>query len=125
MAKATEIRSVEGEARRVASLPKGERHWNWSDKPTLLTLHKRIHRKHGSAKMFKCAVKGCTRMANDWANKDGKYTDDVSDYEPMCRSHHVKKDKNWLKRGGRVMHRQALGAKATARYSKTTWRSDE
>jgi hypothetical protein len=85
-------------SKRIAALPKGKRHWNWSENPNLLTLHKRLHRKHGSAKNYKCSFQGCEKQAHDWANKTGKYSDDVNDYEPLCRSHHVKKDKNWIKR---------------------------
>lgn len=83
---------------RIEALPKGKRHWRWSEKPTLLTLHKRIHRKYGPARLQRCAVSGCENMAHDWANKNGIYTDKVEDYEPMCRSHHIKKDKNWIKK---------------------------
>jgi len=83
---------------RIKSLPKGNKHWNWSSKPNLLTLHKRIHRAYGPAKNRKCSVKKCENMANDWANVTGKYTDNIKDYKPMCRSHHVKLDKNWIKK---------------------------
>lgn len=83
---------------RIISLPRGDKHWNWNNEPSLLTLHKRIHRKYGAAKFHKCSMKDCKKMAHDWANKIGKYTDKIEDYHPLCRSHHVKLDKNWLKR---------------------------
>ncbi len=88
-------RSEEGEARRLASLPKGKEHWNWSENPNLLTLHKRIHRKHGAASKHKCF--DCGAQARDWSNETGNYSDKVEDYVPRCRSCHVKKDKNWIK----------------------------
>lgn len=80
---------------RIASLPRGNKHWNWKEKPSLLTLHKRLHRKYGSASNFPCA--DCGKKARDYSNETGKYTDDIGDYKPRCRSCHVKKDKNWLK----------------------------
>jgi len=80
---------------RIASLPRGEKHHGWSKEPNILTLHKRIHRKHGAAKEYKC---DCGKQARDWALIDKEYTDDVNDYTPMCRSCHVKKDKNWIKK---------------------------
>lgn len=80
--------------KRIASLPRGTKHWNWSDKPNKLTLHKRLYRKFGSAKEFTCAR--CSKAAHDWANVTGNYTDERKDYLPMCRSCHVKLDKNWL-----------------------------
>ena len=79
-------RSPEAEARRIASMPKGPEHWSWSKTPTLLTLHKRLHRRHGPAKQFKCSMVGCDRQAHDWANMSGKYTDRIEDYAPLCRS---------------------------------------
>ena len=85
-------------SKRIEALPKGKKHWNWNDKPNVNTLHRRIHRRNGPAKNHKCAVEGCTKKAFDWANRDGKYTDDVRDYDPLCRSHHVLKDKNWIKK---------------------------
>ena len=73
-------------------MPKGRRHWNWNDKPSILALHKRIHRKHGAAKLRPCA-RECGRMANDWALKIGReYSDNVNDYEPLCRKCHIAQD---------------------------------
>lgn len=71
-------------------MPKGKKHWNWSDKPNKLALHKRIYRKHGRAKDRKCAK--CSNQANDWANVTGNYSDDIKDYLPLCRSCHMKLD---------------------------------
>ena len=82
-------RSSEGEARRLASLPSGEKHWNWTPKPSLLALHKRIYRKHGPASNHPCI--DCGQKAKDWSNT-GKYTDRIEDYVPRCRSCHIKHD---------------------------------
>lgn len=83
---------------RLAAMPKGTYHWKWSGRPSVLALHKRIHRAYGAAKQFPCSKRGCKNQAHDWANMSGKYTDNVKDYKPMCRSCHVKLDKNWIKK---------------------------
>lgn len=87
---------VRDNSKRIASLPKKEKHWNWSETPTKLTLHKRLHRAFGKASDKNCV--DCGKKARDWSNEKGKYTDDLCDYKPRCRSCHVKKDKNWLKK---------------------------
>lgn len=76
---------------RLKSLPKREKHWNWSNTPNLLTLHKRLYRKYGKASQFVCV--DCKKKANDYSNENGNYTDDIKDYKPRCRSCHLKKDK--------------------------------
>ena len=80
----------------IAALPRGEKHWMWNDKPNLITLHKRLHRKYGPASRYKCA--DCGKKARDYSNETGKYTDKIEDYKTRCRSCHVKKDKNWVKK---------------------------
>jgi len=87
---------VRDNTKRIASLPKREDHWNWKKEPTKLTLHKRLHRKYGPAKNSPCA--DCGKPAKDYSNETGKYTDNIKDYKPRCRSCHVKKDKNWIKK---------------------------
>ena len=81
---------------RIASLPRGKEHWNWSKKPSILTMHRRIHRKWGAASQFPCA--DCGKKARDYSCEKGKYSDKIEDYKPRCRSCHVKKDKNWIKK---------------------------
>ncbi len=93
--------------KRIASLPKGKKHWRWEKKPNKLTLHKRLSRKHGKAKDRKCAK--CPNQANDWANVTGNYTDDIRDYLPLCRSCHVKLDYTEKRR------------KQTSKISKEMW----
>lgn len=78
---------------RLAALPKGEKHWNYSESPSKLALHKRLYRKHGKASAHLC-FDGCSRQARDWSNETGNYTDDIKDYVPRCRKCHVKKDGN-------------------------------
>lgn len=81
---------------RIKSLPKGKKHWNWSNNPTILTLHKRLHRQIGKASNYLCI--DCGSKALDWSNETGNYTFNIKDYSPRCRSCHVKKDKNWIKK---------------------------
>lgn len=75
---------------RVAALPRGEKHWNFNHRPTILTMHRRIHRKHGPASSRKCV--DCGKQARDWSLNGTEYTDNVDDYSPRCRSCHVKYD---------------------------------
>lgn len=81
---------------RIKALPKQENHWRWSDKPNKLTLHRRIHRKHGRASDRKCVE--CGGQARDWALHSKEYSYDIKDYKPMCRKCHVQMDKGYLKR---------------------------
>jgi hypothetical protein len=73
---------------RIAALPRGEDHWRYNPAPSTLTLHKRIHRKHGPASAQSCV--DCGSQAKDWSLKKGhEYSDSIEDYEPRCRSCHV------------------------------------
>ncbi len=77
---------------RIVALPRGIKHWNWSEKPTILTIHKRIHRKLGKASVLKCV--DCGKKARDWSNENGtEYSTNINNYKPRCRSCHVKKDR--------------------------------
>ena len=75
---------------RIKALPRGKKHWNWTETPNKLTLHKRIHRAFGKASDRKCV--DCGNQARDWSLETEKYSDDVNDYRPRCRSCHRKKD---------------------------------
>lgn len=75
---------------RIAALPRGENHWNYNPRPSVLGMHKRIHRKYGAAKNHKCV--DCSKQAKDWSLNGDYYTDKVEDYSPRCRSCHVKYD---------------------------------
>ena len=80
---------------RLASLPKGNKHWRWQEFPNKDILHRRLHRKYGRASIHKCV--DCEESARDWSNETGNYTDDIKDYLPRCRSCHIKKDEGWKK----------------------------
>jgi hypothetical protein len=75
---------------RIAALPRGGRHWNWSAEPTVLTLHKRLYRAFGKARDKRCY--NCGGAARDWSKQVDDYSDNISDYVPRCRSCHVKHD---------------------------------
>lgn len=76
---------------RIASLPRGEKHWNYNENPSILALHKRLHRKHGAAKNYDCV--DCGNQALDWSLKtEHEHTGNIEDYEPRCRSCHIKYD---------------------------------
>lgn len=73
---------------RIAALPRTDKHWNYNPTPSVLTLHKRLHRKHGPAKNHLCV--DCGEQALDWSLKFGhEYSDNIKDYEPRCRRCHV------------------------------------
>ncbi len=80
---------------RLKAIPKGKNHWNYSETPSKLALHKRLYRKYGKAAEKNCV--DCGKQARDWSNETGKYTDDIRDYVPRCRKCHTKKDENWKK----------------------------
>lgn len=85
---------------RLAAMPKGTKHWRWTDAPSILTLHKRIHRRHGAAKQHKCV--DCGAQARDWSLNGTVYTDDIKDYSPRCRSCHIKRDDKLNDRASKV-----------------------
>ncbi len=76
--------------KRIPALPRGSNHWNYNPKPTVLTIHRRLHRKYGKASDHKCV--DCGSQAKDWSLEGEEYTDDIKDYKPRCRSCHVKYD---------------------------------
>ena len=84
------------EAKRLASLPRGERHWKYNPNPGVLTMHRRIHRRHGAASNYKCV--DCGGRARDWSLNGDTYTDNVGDYSPRCRSCHTKYDDSSTRR---------------------------
>jgi hypothetical protein len=91
-----EIALTRDNSKRIASLPKGKKHWKWTDKPSKLTLHRRLHRTIGKASEFPC--RDCGKQAFDWSNETGNYTDKIEDYVPRCRSCHIVKDRNYQKK---------------------------
>lgn len=85
---------------RIAAMPKGDNHWNYNPNPSVLTLHRRIHRKHVPAPNHKCV--DCSNQARDWSLNGEIYTDKVEDYSPRCRSCHVKLDDKTNDRANKV-----------------------
>ena len=74
--------------KRIEMLPRGNKHWNYNPSPSILTLHRRLHRKHGAAKNHKCV--DCDKQALDWSLQRGReYSDNIDDYAPRCRRYHV------------------------------------
>ena len=78
---------------RIEALPKGSNHWNWSERPSRLAIHKRIHRKMGKASNYPCV--DCGGKARDWSSETEEYTSNPEEYKPRCRKCHLAKDKNW------------------------------
>lgn len=78
---------------RLAAIPKGERHWRWSEKPSRSAIHKRINRSQGKARNFPCI--DCGERACDWSSETEEYSTNPEEYKPRCRMCHLKKDKNW------------------------------
>lgn len=85
---------------RIASLPRAESHWNYNPNPSVLTMHRRIHRKNGPASKHNCV--DCGRQALDWSLNGTTYTDNVNDYSPRCRSCHIIMDDKNNDRGRKV-----------------------
>lgn len=76
--------------KRIPALPRGKKHWNYKEKPSVLALHKRIHKKYGKASERDCV--DCGKQALDWSLNGSVYTDNIEDYSPRCRRCHLKYD---------------------------------
>jgi len=61
-------------------------------------LHSWLRKKNGKA--YKCENKNCNKKSKtfEWANVSGEYSRYKKDYAQLCRSCHVKLDRNWEKR---------------------------
>ena len=79
------------------SFKKGNQHVGWKGGvETYTNLHKFINDEKGKAKNYKCVM--CNNQAMDWSNIDHRYSRNLEDYRPMCRSCHMKWDyqfNNW------------------------------
>lgn len=88
---------------RVRSLPPrlGADSPNWKgDDVGYAALHNWVERRLG--KPSKCNQCGTEDAACfDWANKSGKYLRDLSDWERLCRSCHMKSDGRGFKKGNK------------------------
>lgn len=76
----------------------GDQNPNWKGKDAgIEAIHKWIYRNWGQPnECEQCGTKKAKRF--DWASKNGKYTRERKDWLRLCRSCHVKMDKNWLKK---------------------------
>lgn len=86
-------RSEAGEARRLASMPKGKNHWRFSENPSVVAIHKWINKYYGRA--THCENVTCEGRGKkfDWALIRGKdYKRLRSVFIQLCRSCHVKYD---------------------------------
>lgn len=86
-------RSEEGEKSRLASIPKGKKHWRFSNNPTKGAIHKWLNKWYGRAN--KCTSPNCdgTSEHYEWAKIKGKsYAKIISHYQMMCRKCHTKYD---------------------------------
>jgi len=86
-------RSPEGEKRRLASLPSGDKHWRFDENPNVRAIHKWINRIYGRAN--RCENVKCEGKAKkyDWALIRGKeYKRSRRHFKQLCRSCHVKYD---------------------------------
>lgn len=54
------------------------------------TRHRRLKKARGRAKEYGCI--SCPKQAFDWAQKHGTDGESPEDYDPMCRSCHLKRD---------------------------------
>lgn len=92
-------RSKDGEARRLASIPKGKDHWNFDSNPSRSAIHKWLKRYFGPAN--RCENVTCSGRGKkyDWALIKGKdYKRLRSCFMMLCRSCHVQYDRNWEKK---------------------------
>lgn len=86
-------RNTEGEARRLASLPKGKDHWNFSKNPSRGAIHKWLNKWYGRANG--CVMSTCDKTSKhyEWAKIKGKrYAKVITHYMMLCRKCHTKYD---------------------------------
>lgn len=77
--------------RKLSESQKGDKSLNWKgDEVSYRQLHKWLRKEKGSPKI--CSH--CGKKATDWANVDGEYCRKLGDYIPLCRSCHIKYDRN-------------------------------
>lgn len=85
------------------------------ERPTKYTTrHWRIRDRRGPAKLLKCvdcAAEGVDKHAYDWSHRHGTDPEDVMNYDPRCRRHHIAYDGSG--------HRQPHSEAAKAKMSKT------
>jgi hypothetical protein len=88
-------RSLEGEARRLASIPKGKEHWHYSDNPTVAAIHRWLNNWYGRAYKCESAKHDYDKPVKkfDYALIHGKpYAKERKNFKMLCRSCHLKYD---------------------------------
>lgn len=80
----------------------GEDNPNWKgDDVGLSPIHTWLNRHYGKPRFCERCHTTTAKMY-DWANISGEYKRDRSDFLRLCRSCHVKMDKNWIKKPERI-----------------------
>lgn len=83
----------QGEKNRIASLPKGSDHWNFSKDPSRPAIHKWINRFYGKANGCENADCDGSSKYYEWALIKGKkYAKIRSHFKMLCRKCHTKYD---------------------------------
>lgn len=96
-------RSAEGEARRIASLPRGNDHWRFGENPSVKAIHRWINKYYGKADH--CENSDCEGKSNwfEWALLKGcTYARDIKVFKQLCRSCHTKYDMTEERKGNIV-----------------------
>lgn len=84
--------------KKIGDAQRGEVSRNWrGDEVGYSGLHTWLRKNHGRATRCERADETCSKKMFDWANVSGGYARDINDFMQLCRSHHVRMDKNWLK----------------------------
>lgn len=75
---------------------------NWVEKPSYLTVHKRLHKIRGRAETHLCS---CGQPAAQWSyigpREPGErmpYSENLDEYEPLCVSCHKRRDMEAIKK---------------------------
>jgi hypothetical protein len=74
----------------VCPHPGGSGHWNWTDEPSYVARHKRLHKVRGSARDHQCGH--CDRQASEWAQIHGTAGTDPANYIALCTLCHMRYD---------------------------------
>jgi hypothetical protein len=98
-------RSKQGELNRLASLPKGKKHWRWSKNPTVSAIHRWLNKWYGRANRCEGKNHDSTKLVKkfDYALIKGKkYARNRAHFIMLCRRCHLKYDWN-LERQNKVV----------------------
>lgn len=76
---------------KISKSQKGTKSKRWKgDDVSYRELHKWLRKEKGVPKI----CEHCGKKASDWANIDGLYRRNLEDFIPLCRSCHIKYDRN-------------------------------